>query len=390
MRIALNLLYLLPGRVGGTQTYAEELIAALANIDDDNEYLLFLNKESADLPLRISDRFERIVCPVEASNRKARYLYEQLALPRMLRRYRVNVVHSLAYVGPLYTPCPHIISIHDLNYRAFGAKMSGLRQGILSRMVPLSARHSDRIITISEFSKREIVEHIGISPDKITVIYHGAPEQNAKQTISSNSQSSKGRQESVLESYAIHSPYLIAFGSLSPNKNTARLLDAFTQLKTSDPYELVIVGHLPEDNVIQNQIAASQAANRIHVTGYVPDEDVPALLRQAKLFVFPSLYEGFGLPALEAQSVGTPVVCSKAASLPEVAGEAALYFDPMSVDDMKLTIEKVLNDVDLQNRLIEKGYDNAARFSWHKAAEQTLSVYRQLCHTPFRGAAFDD
>jgi len=383
MRIALNLLYLLPGRVGGTQTYAEELIAALAKIDHENDYLLFLNKESADLPLRISGRFERIVCPVEASNRKARYLYEQLALPRMLRRYRANVVHSLAYVGPLHTHCPHVVSIHDLNYRAFGAKMSGLRQGILSRMVPLSARHSSRIITISEFSKREIVQHISISADKITVIYHGTPEHNDEQTISSGIESSARRQEPVFERYAIRAPYLIAFGSLSPNKNTVRLVEAFNQLQTPETYDLVIIGHLPEDNAIQNQIAASRAADRIHVTGYVPDEDVPALLQQAKLFVFPSLYEGFGLPALEAQSVGTPVVCSSAASLPEVAGKGALYFDPLSVDDMKEAIEKVLNDANLQNGLIEKGYANTARFSWRKAAEQTLSVYRQLCHTPF-------
>lgn len=369
MRIGINLLYLLPGIVGGTQTYAQELLCALADVDTRHDYLLYVNQEAAALPLpdSTSGRFQRVVCPVSATSRRARYQYEQVHLPRRCRADRIDLLHSLGYIGPIYTPCRHIVSIHDLNYIGHRQAMGWQRRLPLQFFVRRVARRCQHIIAVSEFSRRQIVADTGVSPEKVTAIHEaGRPPLPAIET------------SDILSQYALESPYILAFTSLSAHKNIERLLEAFAQLQQELPHRLVLVGHMPPDSDLQNQIRHLQLTQRVLVTGYVPDAHVMPLLQYADLFVFPSWYEGFGLPLLDAQQAGVPIASSNAASLPEVAGEGALFFDPHSTQEMAQAIRRGVQDAALRDYLRQKGTANLARFSWRQAAQETLAVYERV------------
>ncbi len=216
MRIGLNLLYLLPGIVGGSQTYAVSLIQALAALDTENEYFLYLNRESENLEITAAANFRRVICPVQAVRRESRYAYEQLRLPGALRRDKINLLHSMGYVGPLAAPCPHIVSVLDLIYRGHQVMMTSRKQKALEFFVKQSARRANQIITISENSRREIAEDIGIRPDKITVTYlagrpAAAPSMPQERAL-------------VLARYEIAGPYVLAFSSANPVKNIPRLM----------------------------------------------------------------------------------------------------------------------------------------------------------------------
>ena len=370
MRIGINLLYLLPGVVGGTQTYAQELLSALAKQMEGHQYFLFVNEESRELPLPEAPHFERVVCPVRAHSRSGRYRYEQIALPRQLKHRQLDVLHSLGYVGPLRAPCKHVVTIHDLNYRAFKGAMRADKRLVLGFFVRQTARHADHIIAVSEFSKNQIVQHLHIRPNKVTVV-HEAAKQPA---IALDAE----QQRAILSAHNLHAPYIVAFSSLSLNKNISRLLSAFAQLTSEVGHNLVLIGHIPPEANIAGDIARLGLAARVFCTGYIPDAQVPVLLQHADLFVFPSWYEGFGLPALEAQIAGVPVACSRAASLPEVAGEGAAYFDPASDEDIARVLRQCLRDPNLRARLRQQGAANAGRFSWEQAARDTLQVYAQM------------
>ena len=370
MRIGINLLYLLPGIVGGTQTYAQELLRALELRHEPHHFLLFVNEEARNLPLPSASNFERIVCPVRAHSRLARYRYEQLELPRHLKHRQLDVLHSLGYVGPIHAPCRHVVTIHDLNYRAFKGAMRADKRALLGFFVRQTAHHADHIIAVSEFSKEQIAQHLHIRAGKITVVHEAA--KKPPETLTPD------EQRALLDNYGLNAPYLVAFSSLSLNKNISRLLAAFARLAPTVPHNLVLIGHVPPEAHVTRDITRLSLEGRVICTGYVPDAHIPVLLRHADLFVFPSWYEGFGLPAVEAQIAGVPVACSHAASLPEVAGEGAAYFDPASVEDMARALRECLNDSSLRDRLRTQGAANARRFSWEQAAQQTLQVYAQI------------
>ncbi len=369
MRIGLNLLYLLPGIVGGTQTYAVSLIRALAALDTDNEYVLYVNRESENLDITQAANFRRVVCPVSAIRREARYAYEQLVLPAALKRDKIGLLHSMGYVGPLAPPCPQVISIHDLIYRGHQSMMTERKQKALEFFVKQAARRSRCIITISENSKREIAEAIEIDLGKIVVTYLAARPAAPPSTP-------EERLPALLR-YGITFPYVLAFSSPNPVKNISRLIEAFAGACADLPHQLVLIGHPPQGVSFEAEAERLGIGGRVVAAGYVPGEDIGPLLQGADLFAFPSLYEGFGLPVLDAQQEGIPVICSTAASLPEVAGEGALLFDPLSVEAMRDALRAGLLDRPLRARLKAQGRTNAAKFTWERTARQTLDVYRQ-------------
>ena len=365
MLIALNLLYLIPGVVGGTETYARSLINALAEQDQENEYAVFLSKEAADLDVTPGPNFRRIVCPVVAMRRAMRYGWEQGILPLQLLREKPDLVHSLGYVSPLAARCPQVVTVHDVNYLGHKGRRTAIGRRAFRFFVEQTVRRADRVITVSGFSKSEIVKHMNVPADKVTVVHSAgreagdAPAQRASET-------------EVVRN--IGRPYIMAFSSLSAHKNIPRLISAFSKISSSVPHALVLVGHLPEKTAARSQMQ-SAVDERVIFTGYIPDSDVESLMHGASLFAFPSLYEGFGLPVLDAQHAGVPVACSSAGALPEVAGEGALLFDPFSVDDMAHALKRCLMDMDLRNTLVADGYDNARQFSWGRTARETLDVY---------------
>lgn len=374
MKIGINLLYLLPGIVGGVETYAAGLLGGLASIAPEHEYIVFVNREATDWPLPAGARFTRVICPVTAINRVARYYFEQLKLPRLLRHWQVDLCHSLGYVGPVSLPCAAVLTIPDPNYVDIAHTMPLHRRLPLRVISTWAARNANEIITISGFSKQRLCQTLGLPADKITVT-HLAP--RAEMTGAPAVEWERLRIQ-----YHIREPYLIAFGGGAVHKNIPALLQAFAGLAQSLPHQLVLIGHIPP-NVDRTAISSPQGEeNRIVATGYVPGEHIPALLGHADLFVLPSLYEGFGLPLLEAQQAGVAVACSTAGSLPEIAGEGAILFDPNSVDDMARKIAECLSNPELRSRLCQKGRANLNRFSWEKTATETLRVYEKALAEP--------
>lgn len=368
MRIGVNLLYLLPGVVGGTETYARSLLRELVGLDPANEFVLFVNRESRDVDIVSGPNVTVVHCPVSARRRGVRYAYEQAVLPVQVARAHLDVLHSPGYVGPVLHGCPHVVTVHDLIYVGFKEYMGTKRRVALRVFVRASARRAQRVITVSNNSRAQILDDMGLSPEKVVTI----------PLASRDVDRDASNDAAVLERYRIERPYAIAFGSLSPSKNIDRLVEAAAEAMSATDWRLVVVGHVAGNGAVASTIARLGIAGKVILTGYVPDEHVLPLMANAGLFVFPSLYEGFGLPVLDAQAMGVPVASSHAASLPEVAGAGAVFFDPRSVDEMARALRRCILDEPTRERLITAGRANAAKYSWENVARQTLRVYEEV------------
>ena len=369
MRIGLNLLYMLPGIVGGTETYAAGLIGGLAHIDEQNEYYVFVNRESAQWPLPGHPNFTRIVCPVSSAIRVKRYFYEQVRLPNLLKHYRLELVHSLGYVGPLYSPCPSIVTIPDLNFIDLAHTKSVINRLVLRFFSTQAALRANQVITISQFSKERMVRNLRLPAEKLTVTYL-APGKGASSCMIADWRELSRR-------YGIMKPYVVAFAGGTVHKNIQRLIQAFSAVRDQFAHSLVLIGRLPP-GVDFKALTKEGLGHRVLSTGYIPDSHINGILSHADLFVLPSLYEGFGIPVLEAQQANVAVACSTAGSLPEVAGDAAVFFDPNSVDAIAQAMCLCLSNNKLRAELILLGQQNLTRFAWEKTASQTLAVYRKV------------
>lgn len=369
MIIALNLLYLIPGVVGGTETYARRLTKALGTLDSENEYVVFVNRDSAELDITPAANFRRVVCPFMATRRSVRYAWEQGVLPLQLRRLAPDIVHSLGYVGPLAASGRQVVTVHDLNFLGHRGRHSALDRRAFGWFVQRTVMRADRVIAVSEFSRSEIIKHMHVPADKITVVHQAGNDAFTSDSVDAPP-------SELVQN--VSRPYILAFSALSAHKNVNRLLAAFDRVSSFVPHTLVLVGHLP-DKATDIRAEIDQTSNaRVHFTGFVEDADLVALMRGASLVAYPSLYEGFGLPVLDAQNAGVPVACSSAGSLPEVAGDGAYFFDPLSVDEIAEGLKRCLLNMDLRANLVERGYDNARRFSWENTARKTLDVYTAL------------
>ncbi len=372
MRVGLNLLFMIPGEVGGTQTYSVGLIDALSRLDSQNEYYLFVNQEARGFPWPERENFQIVPCPIRASSRPARLIWEQTMLPRFAARCHIDLLHSLGYVSPLRTPYPSVVTVHDLNYRFIPQAFSLPARLTQKFLVESSIRRADHVLAVSQFTKSQIVQCLPVSPAKITV----TPE--APKQVETSPHARIARWEAVTARFRIRQPYLVAFSSKSPHKNMHGLLKAYRLARDAYQLEsqLVLIGHLPPQmkRCIQDPIEASHPG--VVFTGYLDDTDLAGLLEKASLFVFPSFYEGFGLPVLEAMQLGVPAACSNRGSIPEVAGEAVVYFDPGDPDQMAATIACLMQDEARRDQLRRLGREQVSRFSWEHTARETLRVYR--------------
>jgi glycosyltransferase involved in cell wall biosynthesis len=363
MIVGLNLLYLLPGVVGGTETYAAGLIHGLSQIDEDVRFVVYCNRESSEWPLPADPRFTRVVCPVWATSRAGRYCYEQRVLPRRAQDDGIDVLHSLGYVAPLALRCPSVVTVPDLHFLVHGRAFDWPRRALLRYFVRKSIDCAAAVIAISTFTRDALVRtyHLGTNAVDVVLL---APKPRANSARQADSE--------TLQTLGVGKPYVLAFGGVTPNKNIERMLQAYA-LARRRPIEqtLVIVGRLPPE-------LASQSLPGVITTGYQSDDVVTVLLRNAVALVFPSLYEGFGLPVLEAMAAGVPVACSNAAAMPEVAADAGLYFDPLDVDGMAEQIRRLCQDVSLRTELKMRARARAATFGWDRTARATLAVYRRV------------
>ncbi len=267
---------------------------------------------------------------------------------------------------------PTVLTVHDLVYHLFPSYHRTMNYWYLNMAMPLYVRRANAIIAISESSKLDLIRYYDVPEAKIRVIYEAA-----------SSRFRPASADAVAEAkatYRLPDKYILALGTIEPRKNLNRLVDVLCMLRKTDPnLSLVIVGRagwLYQDFFQHLEKLDDPAA--VLLSGYVPDADLPAVITGATAYVLASFYEGFGLPILEAMACGTPVICSKTSSMPELGGQAARYFDPYDIDDMFGTISAVLKDSDLRQEMRQGGFEQAARFSWKRTARETLAVYQEL------------
>lgn len=375
MRIGINALFLIPGKVGGSEVYLRNLICHLGKIDRQNEYILFANRENSGTFQLSQANFREVLCPIKASFRPARILWEQFILPFQVRKYKIDVLHSPGYTAPFLAFCCSIVTIYDMNCFYYPEDFSKLTTFFLKLLVTLSARRSDRIITGSRNSKKDIVQILEISESKISVVYGAASSHSSVPIAIENKVRGKLKQR-----YGINKKFILTVSVSHPHKNFYRLIKAYDILykKYHIDCQLVIVGAKGRaQSILVNLVKKLSLEKRVIFTGWIPNEHLSSFYSEADLFVLPSLFEGFGIPILEAMAHGTAVVSSNSASLPEVAGRAALLVDPYNIEEIAEAMYKVLIDQNLRKNLIEKGLKRAKEFSWEKAAKETLKVYQE-------------
>jgi glycosyltransferase involved in cell wall biosynthesis len=352
------------GQETGNETYIKGLVDGLHTVAQDLELILYY-AQSPWAPDEPGVKFERLL----TANPFVRLGVE---LPLRSLRQRLDVLH-MTYATPVWSAVPLVVTVHDICYATNPEWFSSRDVRMLSTVVPRSIRMAAHVITVSESARRQIIETYRVPEAKISAIPNGLGP-GAKPLAEG-----EARTELAALGLRLERPYVLAVGNLQPRKNLVRLIGAFKILAEGhlQDVDLVIVGprRYHADEVLQ--AAAGAAAERIHFTGYVTDRQLAACYSCSAAFVFPSLYEGFGLPALEAMAHGIPVACSDVDALREVCGDAALMFDPLSVDSIANAMEKILKDSDLRQRLTGAGTARAAQFSWETSAQLTLEVYRK-------------
>jgi glycosyltransferase involved in cell wall biosynthesis len=356
----------LPRRVGSGE-YCFQLLLNLNKIDRKNNYLIYLPQNPApDLPRESANWHYKIVGP-----RKFWTIFG-LSLEFLLRRSKPDVFLSPTHYLPLFPPKNSAISILDLSYVHFPELFRPTDLNQLTKWTKYSAGKARRIFTISESSKGDIIKEYGIPGYKIAVIYPGIKDTRVNKT-------EELKMNEIKEKYGIKKDFILYVGTLQPRKNVVRLIAAFSKLHKD--IDLVIVG---KKGWLYEEILAAPKKygieEKVKFLDSVTDEDLPAFYQNALCFVLPSLYEGFGLPVLEAMKNGCPVITSNISSLPEAGGEAALYIDPQNVDDIKDKLESVISDDKLRKNLIEKGYGQVKKFSWEKTAKETLNVLTKIAN----------
>jgi glycosyltransferase involved in cell wall biosynthesis len=305
--------------------------------------------------------------------RMNRTLWMQAVLPAHLRSLRPDVAHFTNSTAPFYTPCPMVLTIHDMTLWLLPQHHPARRLITMRPIVPLVARRAAAVITVSESAKADVVNILKLPPERVHVIYE-APAHNF-QPIAPGA-----LLEMVRHKYALSERFLLYVGTIEPRKNLVRLLEAYAALRQSDgiDHTLVLVGSRGwKDASVFETIERLHLQSCVNILGHIPIEDLVAVYNLADALVFPSLYEGFGLPVIEAMACGTPVITSPNGSLREVAGNAAEYIEPTDVESICNGIRRVLIDTIHHARLRDLGLAQAACFNWARVAEQTFAVYQQ-------------
>lgn len=377
MRIGIDARLLFYRRGMGNFLY--NLLIELINLDKTNQYLLYTNtSEPLDDALALSDNLQ-----VHVLSMPTYPLQEQVALPLVARRHRLDMLHCTANTGPVFLPqrIKVLLTIHDVMY-LLPYELLPPSPSLYQRLgrayrrwtVPRVAKRADMIMTDSNHSRQDILNLLQIPPECVHVVY-GAPS-----PVFRPLPNKEGIQQ-IKQRYRIRNRFILALGGLDPRKNTARVLQAFKKFRQQSEadYQLVIVGLPKSGQSLFSRIAVEIGIpEKTVLTDFVPQKDLVALHNAAELFLYPSLYEGFGLPVLEAMACGAPVITSTAGSIPEIAGDAALLIEPRDVEALALAIEEVVTDQAFRQELVSRGFEHVKKFSWAKAARELLAVYERV------------
>ncbi len=376
MHIGLNLIFLVPGETGGMEVAARELIPALIEAAPrGTRFTAFVNREAAaakDGPW--GELLPAVTVPVNARNRVQWVAGEQLLLPRLAASAGVDLLHSLASTAPAHGRFRRVVTVHDLIYARFPEAHAGIRDLGMRVLVPLAVRRSDRVIVDSRSTQRDLVELLGTSAERIDVVPLG---------IGTVARSEPLPESELRERLRLGERQVaLSLSAKRPHKNLLALIGALALIPAERRPLLVLPGYPTEHEAALRARARTAGVEQdVRFLDWLSGEEFEGLWRVAQAFVYPSLYEGFGLPVLEAMARGVPVACSNASSLPEVAGEAALLFDPQDERAIAAALERLLSDRDEGRaeveRLRARGLERAREFTWERTARLTLESYRR-------------
>jgi glycosyltransferase involved in cell wall biosynthesis len=377
---------MITGKWHGIARYTEKLIRHLAEIDTDNSYFL-LGREAPLAEVLAgtkkaggAGKFRIIPCRTPLYS-----LREQVAIPRLLKREGFDLFHATSYSAPVRCPTKLVMTIHDLIHLAHPGKKAWIYRLYYRLFVRRAAHRAKRVITVSRFSRDDIVERLGVGKSKISVTYEGSRFEAELLGGSTGRGVETGgaisEREAPTESFSNgrrKKAFLLNMGNEKPHKNVISVVKAYSLLRDRGfrTLELLLIGR--QSGEVLRFLRDNNLTGSVTLKEQAPDDELARLLREARIFIFPSLYEGFGLPVLEAMSLGTPVVISDRASLPEVAGDAGVYVDPLSVGAIAEALERILTQPGLEKDLAERCRTRAREFSWRRMAEETLEIYRQV------------
>jgi len=356
----------------GIGRYSQNLIKNLLEIDKVNQYILFMTdedyREFKNLKSQIPNPKQILNFKIQTTNIPHYSLAEQTKLAGIIEREKCDLVHFLNFNHPIRYQGKFIVTIHDLTLFHFpqaAQKTNFIKRWVYAKIMRQAIKNSAKIIVPSQFTKMDVLKFQKLPPEKIAVIYEAAAPEKIK-----------NQRSKIRKKYNLSQPIILYVGQFRKHKNIPKLLEAYKILKKEINCQLVLVGQVPEE---YRQIIDNDADLRdTKMPGFISDEEVAAWYQAASVFVFPSLYEGFGLPGLEAMTAGVPVVSSNRTSLPEVYQDAAIYFDPSNPIEIADKIKMVLKNEKLRQRLIKKGKMVAAKYSWRQTASETLKVYEEI------------
>ncbi len=354
----------------GIGTYIRNLLRQLARIVGRTEFVLLCRPWDVATLASLGENFRPVV-----ENAGNYSVAEQVKIPFALRREGVTLFHAPHYVLPPLVSCKSVVTIHDCVHLMFPQYLPNRLAFAYARTsIALASRRATRVMTVSDSSKRDIVRLFGTDPDKISVIYNAYDERFGVEP----------REEDVIrvrERYQLHDEFVLYAGNVKPHKNLERLIEAFDIVRKRglDHLKLVLIGDdISKYAALRRAVHQHQLHKYVRFLGYLPEETLAVMYRLAGVFVFPSLYEGFGLPPLEAMASGTPVVTSNVSSLPEVAGNAAILVDPYDPRAIAEGIHRVLTDEALRRDLRRKGVARAHQFSWEASVRRVRDIYTEV------------
>jgi glycosyltransferase involved in cell wall biosynthesis len=377
MRIALNaqlLSFSSSYRQAGISRLIHATIQGLQAVDEQNEYTVFTGDRHVPDGYLSNPRWRMAFSRLPATNRAMRILWEQTALPWSVLSTQADLLHALAFVGPLACPRPLVVTVYDLSFLLYPEAFNRLNRWYLSAMTPLSVRKAQRVIAISESTKRDLVRLTHVPAEHIAVVYPGLEPGMAR--VDDAAALSDFRRRRNLPEH-----FILFMGTLEPRKNAGALVRAYSLLRRRgiDSHALVLAGSKGwRYESIFAAIEQSGAAQDIILPGYVTRDELPLWYSAADVFSYPSIYEGFGLPVLEAMACGAPVITSNVSSLPEVAGAAGLLVDPNDTDGLADAMARVIQSDDLRAEMRASGMRRAATFTWQRMAHATLEVYEKV------------
>ncbi len=363
----------------GIGTYIRNLLRELARLDHDTEFVLLSRPDDVSAIGALGENFRAVV------ERAGNYsVAEQLKVPLALKREGVTLFHAPHYVLPPLVQCRSVVTIHDCIHLMFPQYLPNRGALLYARtFMEMAAKRATRVLTVSESSKSDIMRFFGTESSKIDVIYNAFDARFGAEP----------HEEDVIrvrERYQLHDEFVLYAGNVKPHKNLERLIDAFHLVRSRglDHLKLVMIGDdISKYAALRRAVHRYQLHKYVRFLGYLPEETLAVMYRLAAAFVFPSLYEGFGLPPLEAMASGTPVITSNVSSLPEVAGDAAELVDPYDPDAIANGIYNVLTDVDRRRELRRRGLARARQFSWETSVRRVREIYGEVANLPFPAAA---